>query len=445
MRKLLFLLPLVAGASWAGTTYYSGVQTQPAYDKLLSQLNQMKPFTVVSEEYNAGFIQSTAITRVTASPAPDAEVLFRLKHVIDHSPVGVDAAGTRVGANSVVTTLMIEDMPAELAAGFNGEEPLVLHTRVNMSGDTVNELDIAMFSMSEEGKSVDFGGGNYHFTSSPDGRVFGEGVLQAMSVTDDTGMEIKVDASPTMVDLQRVAQSIYSGSYSITFPSVAVKAPATGMEFDVKDVELSSTSKIDQGLYTGDVALAVGSLNSPLPVNSANWTFSMHDFSLDGLQKFNDTVESLSMMDPDMTAMEEQDAVAAVIDAYKSLITPGIGLKNEVKVTNDGGDIELLAALSFKGDGSASGTDNLVTVRDLLLALTANVKLDADAEAVNQTPLAMMMMHPMASQYVIDDGVTYSSDIKVADLIIDANGDPQSLEMMLGGMLEMPLDFLGSM
>ena len=30
MKKLLFALPLLAGASWAGTTYYAGNQTQPA-------------------------------------------------------------------------------------------------------------------------------------------------------------------------------------------------------------------------------------------------------------------------------------------------------------------------------------------------------------------------------------------------------------------------------
>jgi len=33
MRKLLLALPLVAGASWAGTTYYSSSQSEPAYDR----------------------------------------------------------------------------------------------------------------------------------------------------------------------------------------------------------------------------------------------------------------------------------------------------------------------------------------------------------------------------------------------------------------------------
>ena len=46
MKKLLAVLPLVAGASWAGTTYYSGSQTRDAYDQLLAQLGQISSFAV---------------------------------------------------------------------------------------------------------------------------------------------------------------------------------------------------------------------------------------------------------------------------------------------------------------------------------------------------------------------------------------------------------------
>lgn len=298
--------------------------------------------------------------------------------------------------------------------------------------------------MQEDGKTIEFDGGNYQITSDTAGRVYGEGIMQALSVIDDTGTEVKLAASPTMIDLQHVSQNIYSGEYSITLPSVVVNAPAMGMEIDIKDVQLSSVSKINSGLYTGDASLEIGSLQSPLSVYSVSWLFSMQDFSLDGLQKFNDTVQALSVMDPAIEGFARDEAIASLLDAYKALITPGIGFKNEIKASNSGGDMSLVTAIKYKGDGSQSGTDNLVTVRDLLQALTANVVLDADAAAVNQTPLAMMM-HPMASQYVIDDGVKYTSDLKVADLILDANGDPQSLEMMLGGMLEMPLNFLESL
>lgn len=93
MKKLLLALPLIAGTSWAGTSYYAGSSTKDAYSDLLVQLNEFKPFTLVNEQYSAGIATSTAITVVKASSAPDAEILFRLHHDINHSPVGLNDAG----------------------------------------------------------------------------------------------------------------------------------------------------------------------------------------------------------------------------------------------------------------------------------------------------------------------------------------------------------------
>jgi uncharacterized protein YdgA (DUF945 family) len=88
---------LVAGASWAGASYYAGAQTQSGYEQLLLQLNELKPFTLVNEEYYAGVANSTAITKVMESTAADAKVLFRLHHAINHSPIGMNDSGVRVG------------------------------------------------------------------------------------------------------------------------------------------------------------------------------------------------------------------------------------------------------------------------------------------------------------------------------------------------------------
>ena len=129
MRKLLLALPFVAGASWAGTTYYAGSQTEPAYERLISQLNEFKPFTVESEEYQAGFLQSVAVTRVMDSAGPDAKLLFRLKHVINHSPLGVNDNGARIGSSVIRTTLLADPDNTGMAtviSGFSGQEPFCL-------------------------------------------------------------------------------------------------------------------------------------------------------------------------------------------------------------------------------------------------------------------------------------------------------------------------------
>jgi len=55
MNKLLLgALPLVAGASWAGTTLYSGSQSEDAYAQLVQQLDQMSGYSVKQEAWEPG-------------------------------------------------------------------------------------------------------------------------------------------------------------------------------------------------------------------------------------------------------------------------------------------------------------------------------------------------------------------------------------------------------
>ncbi|MBX2839665.1 MAG: hypothetical protein KTR35_22600, partial [Gammaproteobacteria bacterium] len=71
----------------------------------------------------------------------------------------------------------------------------------------------------------------------------------------------------------------------------------------------------------------------------------------------------------------------------------------------------------------------------------------ADAMAVDMTPVGMLMGHPMAAQYIINDGVKYSSELTVADALLYANGETMDIVEMLGfsPMLDIPLESLGQM
>jgi len=49
MKKLLLALPVVAGVSWAGTSYYAGVEAESAYDQLLTQGFVLEPLVFEKE------------------------------------------------------------------------------------------------------------------------------------------------------------------------------------------------------------------------------------------------------------------------------------------------------------------------------------------------------------------------------------------------------------
>lgn len=444
MRKLLLALPLVAGASWAGTTYYSSSQSEPAYDRLLSQLNQTDYFKFESEEYHSGFTQSSAVTKVLLVGEGGSEPLFRLQHVIDHSPVGVDNAGTRVGANSVVTTLLLESINPEFASALNGQEPMTLHTRVDMSGNMINSLELASLSTTSNDKTIQFDGGNFEIVSELSGRIHGSGSTGNFVMSDASGSQINIAEAPLKFDIQKLTGDIYSGSLDWNMPSIALTNPAMGMDINLQDLRIDSISEIQGSFMKSGMGISVGSLDSPVPVESVNWEFYMTGIPLDGITKFKE-------LEREMIANGSADTYNADIgkqfaEMYKSLFVPGTTVKNVLEVDNQGGKIASDLSFIFEGDGSESGFDYVLTARDLLAAFRIDASLDADAAAINMTPLAMFANMPPASDFIINDGITYTADLSFDDLLLYVNGESRDVieQFGLASMLDTPLDYLGN-
>ena len=184
--------------------------------------------------------------------------------------------------------------------------------------------------------------------------------------------------------------------------------------------------------------LQTGSIDSPLDINSASYEVEISGLSMQGMQGYVDSMQNVPLVGADSEDMDSMMATA--IDAYQALISPGTGFGISLAMNNSGGDIETSFDATFKGDGSNSGYESVATIRDLASVLALRLQLNADETALNATPAAMLMMHPMAQEYLLYDGNSYVTDVKAEDLILDVNGNPQSLEDMFGGMLSMPLD-----
>lgn len=448
MKKLLLALPLVAGASWAGSTYYAGTQAQPAYEKLLADLNEAAGgmFTVETQEYTAGFTHSTAITNIKLHGLPDAE-LIKLKHEIQHTPLGADPQGARFSASSIVTTWMHEAMDGdtvrEIVAGFEGGEPFVLHTDVSFSGDVVSDLALSKFSMETDTGTLSFDGGRYESTSN-DIKTDISGVLGRFTFVDTQGNGVTIAESSSSFDLLKVGKGIYTGDQLMTVPSIIVKNEMMGDDIKIEDLIFSSVSALDAGDINSKTSLSVANISSPMPLNAVNWEFALKGLSVNGLEQYMTTMNKLASeqsADWQHTAAFE----AQLKEALAGVLSPGTTLTNTLTLSNDGGDVIGDINVSFLGDGSATGMDAMTTVGDLLRAITVNVDLDADASAINMTPAAMFMMHPMAQQYIVSDGQKYVSAISIADLTLDINGNLQSLDEMLGEQLNQALDFSSAM
>jgi len=443
MKKLLLAIPLVAGASWAGASYYAGAQTQSGYDQLLVQLNEFKPFTLINEEYYAGVTNSTAITKVMESTAADAKVLFRLRHEINHSPISMHDSGVRVGAATIITTLVRDDAFSDglLAAmnDFQDDEPFQLTTEIGFDGTTVNQFLVSAYQRQYDDIEVTFDGINYTSTIKGDSFV-GAGTVGKLVVNAEDGA-LNLSAGSIETDLTRIGQAIYTGQYSVVFNDLSYSGDDMRTSVNLRNISVSSDTRLAEGSLDSTAAFSVGEINSPMPINSAGIDVGIKGLSIDGLKSYVEYASKISMSD--VMATSDPEFVIGLMESYKSIIGPGTSLDYAFNVSNDGGDAKLSYGISIVDASSPNyptdGFDSVSTVRDVLSMVKLEAHLDADVEAIDQSPLAMFMGAPEAQQYIVSDGIKYRSDITVSNLIVDINGNPMSLEMMVGEMLDMPL------
>ena len=440
MKKLLFVLPLVAGASWASTTYYAGSQTQPAYDKLISQLNQLKPLVVESVAYEAGFLNSTAITSVKLSSSPNAEVLFTLKHEINHSALSVDDGTPRVAGSSIHTTLLMDETSEaaqRVLQKFNNQQPFELNTYLGYNGEVTNELILSSLTQELDGSHFQFDGGNFQFHSTDSGATTGSGQLGELTMNFRDGQMMSISPMHAALNLQRLSDGIFSGTSLFEMPMVALD-PANGNQpILFEGVKLASDTSLSGEIMQSSVEFEVAAIDAPLDINSASFSITSDGSTLAGFEQYLALVEQAeSSLDMDTDGAM---VFLALQDAYKALFEPGFSMGMNMAITNSGGVIEAKSDVFFKGDGSESGYEHMSSVRDVMAALDLGLHLKADDGAVQATPLAMFSMHPLYDEYVVFDGAAHTVNITVADLFMDINGNAQSLDDKYGEVLSMPL------
>ena len=385
---------------------------------------------------------STAITKVMDSTGENAKVLFRLQHTINHSPVGADKSGTRIGASSIRTTLMTDTIsdPKVLAflSGFDQGVPFEMNTNIKLTGEVENKLILNSFYHSAEGDTLAAEGGNFSVFSDATGGVQGSGNLGLITLTTKDGTVSTVSPSMSSFDLSRVSEAIYNGSISFDMPKLNVQNSVNGLNVELSDINLSSEQTMTDNILSNQISLAVDQIQSPLPIDSASWQITTDGYSLERMEKFNEISQTNPMIPND--SLDPMVTMKNDLSALKALVAPGVGMNTSVVVTNSGGSIGASLNLGFIGDGTATGYDSVETIRDLVMAMTGRILLDADAEALMQTPAAMFLMDPAIGQYVLNDGSKYTTDIKMADLTLYTNGQAQSLEDLVGPMLYMPLN-----
>ena len=453
MKRLLLALPLVAGASWAGTTYYSGAQTQPAYELLLEQMNNSPLLVFESKNYDPGFMSSTALTEVKFKGDNATDVLFTLQHKINHSPVSMVPETARFAAANIVTTLAmdtIEDDETRAALeSFNTGEPFVLTTEVTAKGTTTSELKINSREHTEDDTTIKSSEAIITFLTTENGSIKGDGVLPDLLITDDSTQQGQLSNLSLNFSMDKTGDDtdIPTYFYDIVFSINAEEAKVVDTETEeslliVKDAYYALEQKLTADDPYANVELGVKSIDGDVsPIRSANIKSELSGFSMKEMMANADFYTQMK----DSSNPEQLLFSGKGLQIMRDTFRPGTKLSVTGNAEAIDGDIDAKINLWFTGNGSDDGYTGMVTTGDLAKAFAATANITADKAPLMATPLGEMLQNPLALMYlsITDDQVSLNANLD--KLTLEVNGQMLPLELMGGEMLQMPLEMLLSM
>ena len=442
MKKRLLAVPLalgVAGASWAGGTLHGGSEARAAYDDLLANVGEASGLALVPLSYEAGFLHSEAVTELRLGPGEDAPTLVRLRHVIEHSPVG--NAGLR--AARIVTTADTSGLDPEAGAAlealFGDAAPLTVDSVIGLDGGAEHAVTVAAWTSRDGDARVASEPMTWTVRQGGDGRVSGTGHWPGLTASSRNGPRVTFGASHDRFDYARTAEGLYVGEYAAELGNLGVEVPGTGIGGSLSGMSLSSSTGIVDGAYRGDAAFEIGSIESPVELDSARFGTSFDGFPAEAVAGVSRTGNALSAASFAGDGAALDGAFAAYLEALGEMLRPGLSMASFLELANAGGRAVAGYDVAWAGDGTGSGLADMETVGDAARAVRAALTLDVDADALAMTPAAMFLDPAALAPWIVQDADGLHANVVIEDLVMDVNGQPMQLDMMAGEALDMPL------
>lgn len=444
MKKRFLVVPLVvgvAGASWAGTTLYGGSEARQAYDAMLADVGAASGLTLVPRSYEAGFLQSEAITELRVGGGENAPALLRFRHTIEHSPVG--NAGLRAARilTTVDTDELDEDIAAELAALFDGASPLTIDSVIGLGGDATHEVIVAAWAHDAEAGHVASGAMQWSVDRTREGDLSGTGSWPGLTFASMSGegVEVSWGASHDRFDYAKVDDGLYVGDYMAELGDLAVTS-AIGMSGSLTGMRLSSSSELVGDAYRGEGAFDVASMDLPVALDSLRASVRVEGLAVDGLSEATRAATALDVATFSGDEAALQAAVTNYVRALSGMLRPGLAVGYGLELANAGGRAMAGVDVGWKGGDSDDGLAGMNTVGDVARAMRASATLNVDGDALALTPVGMLLDPSSLAPWIVSDAEGYRADIRVENLVMEVNGMPMPLEAMLGEVLDASLE-----
>lgn len=224
MNKTAFVVLavlVVLGAAAAGLPYWFGMQAEAAYQAMIAEITQGGDVTVTSNNFQRGWLESTADTSFTVAGSP---ITITMLNRISHGPLPVDDDFQFQPVLARVRT----DMSIGLPAGIVKLPPIKAKTTVYLAGNSTSHVEMAAAKQAlPDNGNVEWKGLSGDIDTSADFKT-SKGQISApgLALTFTSG-SFNLERMKLTQDMQRSASGFNTGTANLSIDKVAVDG-ATG-------------------------------------------------------------------------------------------------------------------------------------------------------------------------------------------------------------------------
>lgn len=431
-RKILVSIVLLLSAAAGLAPWWVGGEVRAA---LLDNMLYLMPddlrrqIEVTEVNYERGWFTSQARYQVTpAAPVNGVDAPLLIELDINHGPWLRGPGGSFPGLATIRVQPRLQD-PAfrdALQALSITLPELIVDLRVGL--DQRMDLSVAMapLEIEEATGELRFAGLEGYLIANRD--LSAEGFINLGQITasgDEASFVMEGLAIET--ETEQINDLLAPSFAMLAVPAIRSNQ---GNGFSVSDIQASaqiSTTPGSSDLLNMEQRVSIAALQSSLPLQSLDWQLEILEVPTSLLRSYSDLAEDLQEQLRNNGGTFDAEVNALAQQLGKELLGSPLQINNTTGFGAYNGDHRFSLDLDYAGMPGLTSVADL-NLQTLIAALTVNIDVDLDLQAVLGSPFAGMIDTYVQAGYIVVDSGRVRLQGSLADSQLQLNGESIPLE-----------------
>jgi uncharacterized protein YdgA (DUF945 family) len=247
VKKILIIVVVVLMAAVAALPYWFGMQAESAYQAMVKEMTENGDLTVTSNNFQRGWLESTADTTFTVTGAP---ITLTVLHRIGHGPLPVD---DNFQLQPVLARIK-SDMSISLPGGLTKLPPITGNTDVYLAGNSQTKLSMAPAKQSSpDGGTIEWKGLSGTIETSADFKTSKGEITAPLLQFGSASGSVALNRAKITLDQQKSASGFATGTASLAIDKLIVDG--VGGKNSIDGLNLTSKTQEAGGNLNSDFTL----------------------------------------------------------------------------------------------------------------------------------------------------------------------------------------------